>query len=132
MKKSQILSSQKQDLERKLRRYRKRRSQVEDIFKAVRTGFSDNVRCIRKENDQLQSSSIYGFHSLGSIMEQNSAIESCAEREAGDDSQMFSIMDNLQQELNRIDREISDLENRVVRLNRQISQARADERREMV
>lgn len=132
MKRSAILSSQKRDLERRLRSLKRRRSQVDDILRAVRTGFDDNVRSIRRENDGLRSHSLDGLHGLGNIMEQNSIIESFAEREPGNDGQMINVLENLQQELNRIDREISDLEYRVNRLSRQITQAQADERRALV
>lgn len=132
MKESTMLKLQRQDVRDEISRYRRRRTQVQNVLNSSEYSFDGDIQKIRLKNLSMRTEGESGFGGLNHIYQVNEMIASEIEKSEYEDPTVSSIMDNLRKELRNIDSRISSLERDVSRLNGQITSAENRERQDFL
>lgn len=128
MKQSSILKNRQQDSERRLREYRRRKSQLEDIRNTLNSSFEDCAWDISNYCRNVNQNVNAGIRLEGGSADS----ENLFRREEGiGDYNMSQSRNYVVAEINSVDNKISDLEREIARLGSSILSAERKEKEEL-
>lgn len=127
MSRSSSLKAQKRNEEDKLRKLRRRKTDVENVLDNVRNDFDGEINKINKKMDDLIDQQENGFMRFVHIYKIETDIRSEKEKSVYSDNNMSNVQDALSNEIRDINSKISTCESTISSLEGQIRQAEAEE-----
>ena len=123
-----IMQSDKRNTEAELNKAKKRLRDVESINSGINTGFDDDIGRINSHNESIITNSTSGIKQNSNIAEQNEVIRRMKEKTIHNDGNLSGVRDGLRDEIQRLNKKISELEADIKSLNTKIEDEKKAEK----
>jgi predicted nucleic acid-binding Zn-ribbon protein len=122
------LRQRKKDKEKELKSYKKRLSQVNDIYNNICNSFSDEISTINSKCGSTIENCGYGIIPCANIQVQNDVLNSMKEKPVHSDTNLSEAKDQMSEEQRRVKDKIEKLEEEIENLQKRIDAKIAEEK----